>query len=83
MIGKNEILTLDDDKEYYVLNSLIYENNNYLLISETDTVNHKISENFEIVWNDVKGGAVEKVTDPKLLYIVTSLFEQNDFDSRQ
>lgn len=78
MIGKNEILTLDDNKAYYVLNSLIYDNNNYLLISETDTVNHKISENFEIVWNDIKTGEVEKVTDPKLLFIIASLFEESD-----
>ena len=78
MIKEDEILTLEDDKQYYVLDSIIYNNFNYIMISEYDEPNKKLLESSKIMFNNLETNSLEKVVDPKLLFIISSLFAAND-----
>lgn len=78
MIKEDEILTLSDDKQYYVLDSIVYNNLNYIMISEYDEKNMKILYNTKIMLNDYQRNTLEKVIDPKTLYVLVNLFNEKD-----
>lgn len=67
MINKEETLTLSDGKEYYVINSIMYENENYIIIGEIDNAKDEIIGNAIIMLNDYKNENLVKVTNPELL----------------
>ena len=84
MIEEDTVIKLDDDKEYYVLDSLMSDNNNFIMIGEIDSVKDEITKNVKIMFYDSENNKVRKITDPTLLYeLVVSLtsslflFEQN------
>ena len=68
MIEEDTIIKLDDDKEYYVLDSLVKDNNNFIMIGEIDSVKDEITNNVKIMFYDRNNNKVRKVTDPTLLY---------------
>lgn len=78
MIKEDQIVTLTDDKKYYVLDSIIYNNINYLMIGEYDEPNMKILDNVKIMVNNVENNELSKVVEPRLLYILTNLFAAKD-----
>lgn len=68
MIKEDTIIKLDDDKEYYVLDSLMKDNNNFIMIGEIDSDKDEITNNVKIMYFDTLHNKVRKVTDPTLLY---------------
>ena len=46
MIEEDTVIKLDDDKEYYVLDSLMSDNNNFIMIGEIDSVKDEITAMF-------------------------------------
>ena len=78
MIKEDEILTLSDDKKYWVLDSVVYNNSNYVMISEYDEPNMKILDNTKIMFNDINNNQLTKVIDPRMLYILSNLFAEKD-----
>ncbi len=78
MIKEDEILTLLDDKQYYVMDSIMYKDNNYIMITEFDEEETTFGEYPKIMVNDYKNDSIEKVTEPKLLYILINLFAAKD-----
>ncbi len=78
MIKEDEILTLSDDKKYWVLDSVVYNNLNYVMISEYDEPNMKILDNTKIMLNDINNNQLTKVIDPRMLYILSNLFAEKD-----
>lgn len=78
MIEEDEILTLSDDKKYYVLDSIVYNDLNYVMISEYDEPNMKVLDNAKIMLNDTKANELKKVIDPRMLYILANLFAEKD-----
>ena len=46
---KNSILKLKDDKEYYVLEEIIYDNRNFVLAAECNLKKDEINEEFLIM----------------------------------
>ena len=78
MIQEDEILTLSDDKKYWVLDSVVYNNSNYVMISEYDEPNMKILDNTKIMFNDINNNQLTKVIDPRMLYILSNLFAEKD-----
>ena len=52
MIKEDTIIKLDDDKEYYVLDSIIQDGNNFIMIGEIDPVKDEITKNVKIMFYD-------------------------------
>ena len=67
MIKEDTIIKLDDNKEYYVLDSLVKDNNNFIMIGEIDSVKDEITNNVKIMYYDSLNNKVRKITDPGLL----------------
>lgn len=80
MIEEDTIIKLDDDKEYYVLDSLMNENNNFIMIGEIDSVKDEITKNVKIMFYDSKNNKVRKITDPTLLYELVVSFANREIE---
>lgn len=76
MIKEDMIITLDDDKEYYVLDSLMNNNDNYIMIGEIDNNKDEITDNVKIMYYDSINRMVRKVTDPNSLLQLSRLFAE-------
>ena len=80
MIKEDTIIKLDDNKEYYVLDSLMNDNNNFIMIGEIDPVKDEITKNVKIMFYDSENNKVRKITDPSILYELTMLFADREIN---
>ena len=80
MIKEDTIIKLDDDKEYYVLDSLIKDDNNFIMIGEIDSVKDEITNNVKIMFYDNVNNKVRKITDPTLLYQLIVSFADRELE---
>lgn len=67
MIEKDEVYTMSDGKEYFIINSIMYNNSNYVILGEVSASEDKIVGDPVIMFNNTSEGALENVTDPELL----------------
>ena len=74
MIKEDMIITLEDNKDYYVMASLMNNEDNYILIGEIDKEKEEISDNVKIMYYDTENNMVRKVTNPNALFQLTKLF---------
>lgn len=81
MIKEDTIIKLDDDKEYYVLDSLMKDNNNFIMIGEIDSVKDEITNNVKIMFYDSVNNKVRKITDPTLLYQLVVSFADRELNN--
>ncbi len=81
MIKEDTIIKLDDDKEYYVLDSLMKDNNNFIMIGEIDPVKDEITNNVKIMFYDSVNNKVRKITDPTLLYQLVVSFADRELEN--
>lgn len=81
MIKEDTVIKLDDDKEYYVLDSILKDNNNFIMIGEIDSVKDEITNNVKIMFYDKDNNKVRKVTDPSLLYQLVLSFADRALES--
>ena len=80
MIEEDTVIKLDDDKEYYVLDSLMSDNNNFIMIGEIDSVKDEITKNVKIMFYDSENNKVRKITDPTLLYELVVSFANREIE---
>ncbi len=80
MILEDTIIKLDDDKEYYVLDSLMIDNNNFIMIGEIDSLKDEITKNIKIMHYDFSTNKVRKITDKSLLYQVVESFAKRELE---
>lgn len=80
MIKEDTIIKLDDNKEYYVLDSLVKDNNNFIMIGEIDSVKDEITNNVKIMYYDSINNKVRKITDPGLLYQLVVSFADRQME---
>lgn len=78
MIKEDTVIKLDDDKEYYVLDSLIKDNSNFIMIGEIDSEKDEITKNVKIMFFDTENNVARKITEPSLLYELVSLFAERE-----
>ena len=83
MIKEDTIIKLDDDKEYYVLDSLVKDNNNIIMIGEIDSVKDEITNNVKIMYYDSLNNKVRKITDPGLLYQLVVSFADRQMNNEE
>lgn len=83
MIKEDTIIKLDDDKEYYVLDSLVKDNNNFIMIGEIDSVKDEITNNVKIMYYDSLNNKVRKITDPGLLYQLVVSFADRQINNEE
>ncbi len=83
MIKEDTIIKLDDDKEYYVLDSLVKDNNNFIMIGEIDSVKDEITNNVKIMYYDSLNNKVRKITDPGLLYQLVVSFADRQMSNEE
>ena len=83
MIKEVTIIKLDDDKEYYVLDSLMMDNNNFIMIGEIDSVKDEITNNVKIMFYDSVNNKVRKITDPTLLYQLVVSFADRELNNEE
>lgn len=81
MIEEDTIIKLDDDKEYYVLDSIMQDNNNFIMIGEIDSVKDEITNNVKIMFYDAVNNKVRKITDPTLLYQLVISFADRELEN--
>lgn len=74
MIKEDMIITLEDNKDYYVIASLMNNEDNYIMIGEIDKEKEEISDNVKIMYYDTENNMVRKVTNPNALFQLTKLF---------
>ena len=74
MIKEDMIITLEDNKDYYVMASLMNNEDNYIMIGEIDKEKEEISDNVKIMYYDTENNMVRKVTNPNALFQLTKLF---------
>ena len=77
MMKEDTIIRLDDNKEYYVLQSIMKNSNNFVMIGEIDSIKDEITNNVKIMYYDIINKKVRKVTDPTLLYELVIAFADN------
>ncbi len=80
MIKEDTIIKLDDDKEYYVLDSIMNNNKNFIMIGEIDSVKDEITQNVKIMVYDSESNKVRKITDSSLLYELVTTFASRVMD---
>ncbi len=80
MILEDTIIKLNDDKEYYVLDSLMIDNNNFIMIGEIDSLKDEITKNIKIMHYDFSTNKVRKITDKSLLYQVVESFAKRELE---
>ena len=83
MIKEDTIIKLDDNKEYYVLDSLVKDNNNFIMIGEIDSVKDEITNNIKIMYYDSLNNKVRKITDPGLLYQLVVSFADRQMSNEE
>ena len=83
MIKEDTIIKLDDNKEYYVLDSLVKDNNNFIMIGEIDSVKDEIINNVKIMYYDSLNNKVRKITDPGLLYQLVVSFADRQMSNEE
>ena len=83
MIKEDTIIKLDDNKEYYVLDSLVKDNNNCIMIGEIDSVKDEITNNVKIMYYDSLNNKVRKITDPGLLYQLVVSFADRQMSNEE
>ena len=83
MIKEDTIIKLDDDKEYYVLDSLMMDNNNFIMIGEIDSVKDEITNNVKIMFYDSVNNKIRKITDPTLLYQLVVSFADRELNNEE
>ncbi|MCI6626966.1 MAG: hypothetical protein MSH29_01495 [Tenericutes bacterium] len=83
MIKEDTIIKLDDNKEYYVLDSLVKDNNNFIMIGEIDSVKDEITNNVKIMYYDSLNNKVRKITDPGLLYQLVVSFADRQMSNEE
>ncbi len=81
MLKEDTVIKLDDDKEYYVLSSIIKNDSNFVMIGEIDPVKDEITKNVKIMLYDSINKKVRKVTDPTLLYELAVDFANAEMES--
>ena len=74
MIKEDMIITLEDNKDYYVMASLMNDEDNYIMIGEKNKEKEEISDNVKIMYYDTENNMVRKVTNPNALFQLTKLF---------
>ena len=81
MIKEDTIIKLEDNKEYYVLDSLMNDSHNFIMIGEIDPVKDEITDNVRIMYYDPESEMVRQVTDPNSLYQLTQLFAEREIEA--
>jgi len=80
MIKEDTVIKLDDDKEYYVLDSLMKDDSNFIMIGEIDSVKEEITKNIKIMYYDIENNVARKITEPSLLYELVALFADRELN---
>ena len=83
MIKEDTIIKLDDNKEYYVLDSLVKDNNNFIMIGEIDSVKDEITNNVKIMYYDSLNNKVKKLTGAGLLYQLVVSFADSQMSNEE
>ena len=83
MITADTIIKLDDNQEYYVLDSLVKDNNKFIMIGEIDSVKDEITNNVKIMYYDSLNNKVRKITDPGLLYQLVVSFADRQMSNEE
>lgn len=80
MIKEDTVIKLEDNKEYYVLDSMMHDNNNFIMIGEIDSEKDEITKNVKIMFYDAENNKARKVTEPSLLYELVTLFADREIN---
>ena len=80
MIKEDTVIMLDDNKEYFVLDSIMKDNSNFIMVGEIDSEKDEITKNVKIMYYDSENNMARKITDPTLLYELVSLFADREIN---
>lgn len=78
MIERDLSLTLSDGKEYFIVDSKMYNDKNYVLINEYDQEKMELLDNTKIMEYNPLDNTFEKVTNMDLLKELVQILDDND-----
>lgn len=78
----NNILTLDNDEKYIVLNQAIYQGKNYFFVAKVAQDEEEVIDEFRLLEETEVNGekAVAVVTDEKIIELLTKYFKPQEGD---
>lgn len=73
----NNILTLDNDEKYIVLNQALYQNKNYFLVAKVTDDEEDVLDEFKLLEEiEINGEkALQLVNDKKVVELLTKYFQ--------
>lgn len=73
----NNILTLDNDEKYIVLNQALYQNKNYFLVAKVTDEEDDVLDEFKLLEEiEINGEkALQLVNDVKVIELLTKYFQ--------
>lgn len=73
----NNILTLDNDEKYIVLNQALYQNKNYFLVAKVTDDEEDVLDEFKLLEEiEINGEkALQLVNDKKVIELLTKYFQ--------
>jgi len=76
----NNILTLDNDEKYMVLNQALYQNKNYFLVAKVTDDEEDVLEEFKLLEETEVNGekALQLVKDEKIIELLTKYFKPKE-----
>lgn len=73
----NNIITLDNDEKYIVINQAVYQNKNYFFVAKVTDNEEDVLEEFRMLEETEVNGekAVQVVRDEKIIELLTKYFK--------
>ena len=76
-LKRYDVLTLDDDNQVVVIDSISHGGEEFIFTGEVDETGDDTKQIFRILWVCFVDGTIVCVIDPKLLSDLVPIFEKN------
>lgn len=76
----NNVITLEDDEKFLVMNQAIYKEKNYYFVVKVTDDEQDIEDDFRLLEEVIVDGekAVDIVTDPSIIDLLTKYFQPKE-----
>lgn len=76
-LKRYDVLTLDDDSQVVIIDSISHEGEEFIFTDEVDETGDDTKQKYRILRVCYEDGTIESINDPKLLSDLVPIFEKN------
>lgn len=73
---REDVITFDDNQKVLVLESLLYQDNEYLFVNEILPDESDMTDEYRILVANYSDGTLEGVSDPDILNAIIPMFQE-------